>query len=154
MVRAVVVWGAGYARLVAAKRLARQVYAEEVPISLVSAGPDFVERQRLHQVAAGQASAATAAVDMAGWHPGPTSLTNVLDQFGVDVRADHRITSVRPSALTTDHGGTRLPGVAVGAGERARSHCVRAGLGRLDAGIDQPPGGVRDRGRRGGRRLG
>jgi NADH:ubiquinone reductase (H+-translocating) len=50
----VVVLGAGYAGLVAAKRLARQVYADEVHVSLVSAGPDFVERPRLHQVATGQ----------------------------------------------------------------------------------------------------
>jgi NADH:ubiquinone reductase (H+-translocating) len=54
MVHDVVVLGAGYAGLVAAKRLANQVYADEVRVTLVSAGPDFVERPRLHQVAAGQ----------------------------------------------------------------------------------------------------
>lgn len=54
MAHDVVVLGAGYAGLVAAKRLARQVYAEEVRVILISAGPDFVERPRLHQIAAGQ----------------------------------------------------------------------------------------------------
>jgi NADH:ubiquinone reductase (H+-translocating) len=50
----VVVLGAGYAGLLAAKRLACRVYADEVRVSLVSAGPDFVERPRLHQVATWQ----------------------------------------------------------------------------------------------------
>jgi NADH:ubiquinone reductase (H+-translocating) len=54
MAHDVVVLGAGYAGLVAAKRLAAQVYADEVRVTLVSAAPDFVERPRLHQVAAGQ----------------------------------------------------------------------------------------------------
>lgn len=50
----VVVLGAGYAGLVATKRLARQVRADEVTVTLVTAFPDFVERPRLHQVATGQ----------------------------------------------------------------------------------------------------
>ncbi|HEX6443639.1 MAG TPA: FAD-dependent oxidoreductase [Streptosporangiales bacterium] len=50
----VLVLGAGYAGLVAAKRLARQVHADEVTVTLVTAFPDFVERPRLHQVATGQ----------------------------------------------------------------------------------------------------
>ncbi|MCI2423225.1 FAD-dependent oxidoreductase [Saccharopolyspora sp. K220] len=50
----VVVLGAGYAGLVAAKRLARQVDRAQVSITLVNAEPRFVERIRLHQLAAGQ----------------------------------------------------------------------------------------------------
>lgn len=46
----IVVLGAGYAGLVAATRLACQ----GVPVTLVNASPRFVERPRLHQVAAGQ----------------------------------------------------------------------------------------------------
>jgi NADH dehydrogenase len=53
-VHRVVVLGAGYAGLPAAKRLARRVYPGEVEVTLVSAGPDFVERPRLHQIATGQ----------------------------------------------------------------------------------------------------
>jgi NADH dehydrogenase FAD-containing subunit len=54
MTHDVVVLGAGYAGLVAAKRLARQLHDNEVAVTLVSAFPDFVERPRLHQLATGQ----------------------------------------------------------------------------------------------------
>ncbi len=50
----VVIIGAGYAGLPAAKRLARQVRPDEVTVTLVSAFGDFVERPRLHQLAVGQ----------------------------------------------------------------------------------------------------
>ncbi len=54
MTHRVLVLGAGYAGLVAAKRLARQVRGDEVSVTLVTAFPDFVERPRLHQLATGQ----------------------------------------------------------------------------------------------------
>ncbi|MFI6818813.1 NAD(P)/FAD-dependent oxidoreductase [Nonomuraea sp. NPDC050328] len=50
----IVVLGAGYAGASAAGRLARRLYREDVSITLVNAEPDFVERVRMHQVAAGQ----------------------------------------------------------------------------------------------------
>ncbi|MDS1271789.1 FAD-dependent oxidoreductase [Lipingzhangella sp. LS1_29] len=50
----IVVLGAGYAGLIAAKRIAAQLRAETVDVTLVNADPDFVERIRLHQVAANQ----------------------------------------------------------------------------------------------------
>ncbi len=49
----VVVLGAGYAGLPAAKRLARQVHADEVRVTLVSRDDHFVERPRIPQVCAG-----------------------------------------------------------------------------------------------------
>jgi NADH dehydrogenase FAD-containing subunit len=49
-----VVLGAGYAGFPSAKRLARQVYPEEVSVALVTESPRFVERPRLHQLATGQ----------------------------------------------------------------------------------------------------
>lgn len=50
----VVVLGAGYAGLLAAKRLAARVFTDEVEVTLVNASAVFVERPRLHQVATGQ----------------------------------------------------------------------------------------------------
>ncbi|MCP2257459.1 Pyridine nucleotide-disulfide oxidoreductase [Streptoalloteichus tenebrarius] len=50
----VVVLGAGYAGLVAAQRLARRICPRGASVTLVNAEPRFVERIRLHQVAAGQ----------------------------------------------------------------------------------------------------
>lgn len=55
MTHKVLVLGAGYAGLLAAKRLARQVRDDEVSVTLVTAFPDFIERPRLHQLATGQA---------------------------------------------------------------------------------------------------
>ncbi|GAA0846501.1 NAD(P)/FAD-dependent oxidoreductase [Streptosporangium amethystogenes subsp. fukuiense] len=50
----IIVLGAGYAGAIAAGRLARRLRREEVVITLVNAEPDFVERVRMHQLAAGQ----------------------------------------------------------------------------------------------------
>ncbi len=50
----VVIIGAGYAGVPAARRLARQVWPDEVTVTLVSAFDSFVERPRLHQLAVGQ----------------------------------------------------------------------------------------------------
>ncbi|MGH3928592.1 MAG: NAD(P)/FAD-dependent oxidoreductase [Pseudonocardiaceae bacterium] len=50
----IVVLGAGYAGLGAAKRIARRLRRAEVTVTLVNATDQFVERVRLHQLAAGQ----------------------------------------------------------------------------------------------------
>ncbi|MEW2623932.1 FAD-dependent oxidoreductase [Streptomyces sp. NPDC048106] len=50
----VIVLGAGYTGAIAAGRLARRLRREDVAITLVNAEPDFVERVRMHQLAAGQ----------------------------------------------------------------------------------------------------
>ncbi|WP_374774966.1 FAD-dependent oxidoreductase [Streptomyces sp. NBC_01310] len=50
----IVVLGAGYTGAVAAGRLAKRLHREDVTITLVNPEPDFVERVRLHQIAAGQ----------------------------------------------------------------------------------------------------
>lgn len=52
--RQVLVLGAGYAGFPAALRLARQTRRLPVQVTVVNAAPWFVERPRLHQVAAGQ----------------------------------------------------------------------------------------------------
>lgn len=50
----IIVLGAGYTGAVAAGRLAKRLRREDVAITLVNAEPDFVERVRMHQLAAGQ----------------------------------------------------------------------------------------------------
>ncbi|MGW1140873.1 NAD(P)/FAD-dependent oxidoreductase [Streptomyces zhihengii] len=50
----IVVLGAGYTGASAAGRLARRLHHADVAITLVNPEPDFVERVRLHQLAAGQ----------------------------------------------------------------------------------------------------
>ncbi|MFJ9594961.1 NAD(P)/FAD-dependent oxidoreductase [Streptomyces virginiae] len=50
----IVVLGAGYTGAVAAGRLAKRLHRADVTITLVNPEPDFVERVRLHQLAAGQ----------------------------------------------------------------------------------------------------
>ncbi|MBO1333617.1 NAD(P)/FAD-dependent oxidoreductase [Streptomyces sp. VRA16 Mangrove soil] len=50
----IVVLGAGYTGATAAGRLAKRLHGDDVRITLVNAEPDFVERVRMHQLAAGQ----------------------------------------------------------------------------------------------------
>jgi len=54
MTHRIVVLGAGYAGLGAAKRIARRLHRDETTVTLVNVTSQFVERIRLHQVAAGQ----------------------------------------------------------------------------------------------------
>ncbi|MFI1378393.1 NAD(P)/FAD-dependent oxidoreductase [Embleya sp. NPDC020886] len=54
MTHRIVVLGAGYAGLMAAKRTARRLRHTDARVTLVNAGDRFVERVRLHQLAAGQ----------------------------------------------------------------------------------------------------
>ncbi|MEU8961940.1 FAD-dependent oxidoreductase [Streptomyces sp. NPDC048491] len=69
----IIVLGAGYAGAIAAGRLARRLYRDDVAITLVNAEPDFVERVRLHQLATGQ-----------GLRPRP--LSEMFAGTGVEVR--------------------------------------------------------------------
>jgi NADH dehydrogenase len=50
----IVVLGAGYAGANAAARLAKRLHPGDTEITLVNADPEFVERVRMHQLAAGQ----------------------------------------------------------------------------------------------------
>ncbi|WP_119728833.1 NAD(P)/FAD-dependent oxidoreductase [Thermomonospora amylolytica] len=50
----IVVLGAGYAGAYSAGNLARRLHPADTEITVVNAEPDFVERLRLHQLAAGQ----------------------------------------------------------------------------------------------------
>ncbi|MFJ5774896.1 NAD(P)/FAD-dependent oxidoreductase [Streptomyces sp. NPDC093094] len=90
----IVVLGAGYAGAVAAGRLARRLHSDDVAITLVNAESDFVERVRLHQLAAGQ--------DLT-----PRPLDEMFAGTGVEVR-QARVTAVdvdRRSVAVTDADG-------------------------------------------------
>jgi NADH:quinone reductase (non-electrogenic) len=54
MTHRIVVLGAGYAGLAAAKRAARQLRNADARVTPINAADRFVERVRLHQLAAGQ----------------------------------------------------------------------------------------------------
>lgn len=54
MTHRIVVLGAGYAGASAAGYLARHLHPADFEITVVTAEPDFVERMRMHQLAAGQ----------------------------------------------------------------------------------------------------
>jgi NADH:ubiquinone reductase (H+-translocating) len=69
----IVVLGAGYAGANAAGRLAKRLHSADTEITLVNADPEFVERVRMHQLAAGQ--------DLK-----PRALTDVFAGTGVQVR--------------------------------------------------------------------
>ncbi|MGW3361148.1 NAD(P)/FAD-dependent oxidoreductase [Streptomyces bungoensis] len=139
----IVVLGAGYAGAVAAGRLARRLRPEDAAVTLVNAEPDFVERVRMHQLAAGQ--------DLA-----PRPLAEMFAGTGVAVRtarvtavdADRRSVAVLgangPEELAYDTlvyalgSGWHDQGVP-GAAEHAHEIASRAGALRLRrrlAGLD------------------
>lgn len=78
----IVVLGAGYAGLPAAKRLANRMASEPVEVTMVNAAPDFVERPRLHQMSTGQAIR-------------PMSLRGLLEPSGVRFRLG-TVTAIDP----------------------------------------------------------
>ncbi|GGJ92472.1 oxidoreductase [Streptomyces camponoticapitis] len=82
----IVVLGAGYAGAFAAGNLARRLSPADTEITVVNAVPDFVERMRLHQLAAGQ--------DLAF-----RKLTDVFAGTGVRLRLA-RVTGVDPERRT------------------------------------------------------
>ncbi|HIT75281.1 MAG TPA: FAD-dependent oxidoreductase [Candidatus Avipropionibacterium avicola] len=92
----IIVLGAGYTGALAAGRLARRLHTDDVAITLVSAGTEFVERVRMHQLAVGQELRA---------HP----LTEMFDGTGVVLRharvdeIDVTRRIVRVSDATGDH---------------------------------------------------
>lgn len=137
----ILVLGAGYAGAYAAGNLARRLSPADTEITVVNAEPDFVERLRLHQFAAGHELR-------------PLSLAEVFAGTGVRLRLA-RVTAVRPERRTVtvtgadgddelgydtllytlgsraaDHG---VPGVA----EHAHDVTGLAGARRLRARLDE-----------------
>ncbi|MHC5902922.1 NAD(P)/FAD-dependent oxidoreductase [Streptomyces sp. S6] len=94
----IVVLGAGYAGAYVAGTLARRLAPADTEITVVNAEPDFVQRMRLHQLAAGQEIEAP-------------RLAEVFAGTGVRVRVA-RVTAVDPDrrtvAVADDAGGGEL----------------------------------------------
>ncbi|SDM09055.1 NADH dehydrogenase, FAD-containing subunit [Nonomuraea maritima] len=137
----IVVLGAGYAGAIAAGRLAKRLHRDDVSITLVNAGTEFVERVRLHQLASGQ--------DLR-----PRPLRDLFAGTGVELRTA-RVAAVDVERNTVDLGDETLgydtlvyalgstaadqgvPGVAEYAYDVAGKQSalrLRARLGELDAG--------------------
>ncbi|MEV5725497.1 MULTISPECIES: NAD(P)/FAD-dependent oxidoreductase [Streptomyces] len=94
----IVVLGAGYAGAYVAGNLARRLSPADTEITVVNAGPDFVQRLRLHQLAAGQRIEAP-------------KLADVFAGTGIRLRLA-RVTTVDPErrtvALADADGGGEL----------------------------------------------
>jgi NADH dehydrogenase FAD-containing subunit len=94
----IIVLGAGYAGASAAGYLARHLHPTDVEITVVNAGPDFVERMRLHQLAAGQ-------------EPRRHGLARMFAGTGIRLRLA-RVTAIdaglRTVTVTGDDGSDRL----------------------------------------------
>lgn len=98
MMHKIVVLGAGYAGLPAAKRFARQVYADEVQVTLINSSSVFLERPRLHQLATGQRLRTR---ELAEYFAG----TGVTVRIGTvtDIDLDRRRVRVDAGSEPTDH---------------------------------------------------
>lgn len=118
----IVVLGAGYTGASAAGRLARRLHRDDVTITLVNAEPDFVERVRLHQLAAGQ--------DLR-----PRPLRDMLAGTGV-VLKQARVTGIDVDRRTVTVVGTASQGGGGAAEELAYDTLVYAlGSGWNDHGV-------------------
>ncbi|WP_155373779.1 NAD(P)/FAD-dependent oxidoreductase [Catellatospora vulcania] len=138
----IVVLGAGYSGAIAAGRLAKRLYRDDVAITLVNAEPDFVERVRMHQLATGQ--------DLP-----PRPLRETFADTGVELRitkvtgvdVERKTVTVADGAelaydtlvyaLGSGWNAQGVPGTAEHAYEiasRPGAHRLRERLARLDAG--------------------
>ena len=96
----VVVLGAGYAGLPAAKRLARQVRPDEVDVVLISARPSFVERPRLHQLATGQR---LRDIDLARFTKGSGVRLKIGQVTEIDLVARRLVVDAKDHEYTVDY---------------------------------------------------
>ncbi|MFG3656688.1 NAD(P)/FAD-dependent oxidoreductase [Streptomyces sp. NPDC047706] len=141
----IIVLGAGYAGAVAAGRLARRLRREDAVITLVNAEPDFVERVRMHELAAGRQLRPRPLDEM---FAGTGVVLKIAEVTGVDV--ERRAAAVRTTqgaeeleydtlvyALGSGWNGQGVPGAAEHAHEiagRPGALRLRERLARLDAG--------------------
>lgn len=142
MTHRVLVLGAGYAGLPAAKRLAVRLRGRDAGVTLVNATDRFVERIRMHQLAAGQTLR-------------DLPLSEILAGTGVDL-VTARVTAIRLDARTVEldapphqlHYDTLINAlgssadvdVAPGAREHAFTVAAAGDAARLSAHLARSPG--------------
>ncbi|MBP5889076.1 NAD(P)/FAD-dependent oxidoreductase [Streptomyces scabiei] len=143
----IIVLGAGYTGASAAGRLAKRLHRADVAITLVNSEPDFVERVRMHQLAAGQELTSRPFAEM---FAGTGVEVRVAEVAGVD--ADRRTVTMSDAhgagpqeleydtlvyALGSGWNPQGVPGTAEHAHEissRPGALRLRERLARLDAG--------------------
>src|SRR5690242_18650036 len=91
----IVVAGAGYAGMTAATCLARRTRRYRAHITLINPSPRFVERLRLHQIAAGQQLPVH-------------QIADILAGTGIQFVTD-RVTAIDPQRRAVEVGGSWLP---------------------------------------------
>ncbi|WP_431966044.1 NAD(P)/FAD-dependent oxidoreductase [Nocardia sp. bgisy134] len=137
----IVVLGAGYAGAFSAGYLARQLHSDDFEITVVNAEPDFVERLRLHQLAAGHDLRHRPLAEVfagTGIRLRVARVTNVdaehrtvtvADREGID-RLEYDTLLYALGSTAADHG---VPGV----GEHAFHVAARPSAVRLRARLDE-----------------
>ncbi|WP_036554159.1 NAD(P)/FAD-dependent oxidoreductase [Nocardiopsis sp. CNT312] len=121
MTHRILVLGAGYAGLTAARRAARRGTGTRV--TLVNAAPDFVERIRLHQVAAGQETGTRPLAEMVG-DDGVDLVVGRAERWDtarreVDVRSGAAVRTLTYDTLVLALGSTAGSSPVPGADEHA-----------------------------------
>ncbi|MFB6726426.1 NAD(P)/FAD-dependent oxidoreductase [Kribbella sp. NPDC056345] len=131
MTHRIVVLGAGYTGAVAAGRLAKRLHADDVRITVVNAEPDFVERVRMHELAAGR-------------NLKPRPLAEVFKGTGIDLRlAKVTAVDVDDKTVTLDSADVLAYDTLVYAlGSRVNDHGV-PGVGEYAEQIASRPGALK-----------
>lgn len=136
----IIVLGAGYAGTFAAGYLARHLHPADFQITVVNAEPDFVERFRLHQVAAGQRLKQR---PLAGIFAGTGAQLKIArvravdaDRKTVTVDGDHGIEPLEYDTLLYALGSTAAHHDVPGVGEHAHHIASRAAAVRLSDRLD------------------
>lgn len=140
----IIILGAGYAGMTAALRLSRRLRSRRAQITLINSSPVFVERIRLHQVAAAQSIRPHQITDllrgtgvsfMQGWVLCVSPETNE-----VIVQTDHGVQTLTYDTLLYALGSTTdkdsVPGVrehTLAIGDPADSPALRSRLAELTA---------------------
>lgn len=132
MTHAIVIVGAGYAGLAAAHRLGRLLADQDATITLINSRDRFIERIRLHQVAAGQQLSPLPLRDILR---GTEVRVLVATVTGIDL-ADRRVRTAAGDAIAYDTlvyalGSVGDTGGAPGSGEHALTVADQASAEQL-----------------------